>query len=225
MANVAELLSLRDFWLSYCNEGDYSLDESLIQQYATPDEDGGVIFRLPCPAPHAIELEVQFEFHAVDVTLVNVQSGKRCELGWWDEARWHPFWLRWLELEKLHRYWQEYPDLLPCSPVATLPLLAPFVGTGVDETNALPARREDVAAAYRELGLFSAGEIGRLVECALRGPPEDDYRWMHHETLGWVFGGEYACYSLRNAEHSDGREGTFPFAEFASLMHQLDGMM
>src|SRR5262245_24906495 len=157
MANLAEVLSLRDFLLSYCNESDYRLDESLIQQYATPDEDGRGSFRLPRPAPPAIELEVQFEFHAVDVTLVNVQSGKRCELGWWDEARWHPFWLRWLELEKLHRYWQEYPDLLPCSPVATLPLLAPFVGTGVDETNALPARRGDVAAAYRGLGLSFAG--------------------------------------------------------------------
>jgi hypothetical protein len=166
---------------------------------------------------------VQFELQAVALTLLNVQNSKRCELGWWDEIRWHPFWLRWLELEKLHRYWQDHPGLLPCNPTASLPLLAPFVGTGVDETDALPVRRERIAAAYRELGLFSAEEIGRLVECALRGPPEDDYRWMRHETLGWVFGGEYPCYSLRNAEHSDGREGRSPFEEFARLMHELDG--
>ena len=225
MANVAELLSLRNFWLSYCNEGEYSIDEDLMRQYSTLGEDSGVIFRFPCLASHAIEFDVRLDACTVELMLVNVQNDERRELAWWDDIRWHPFWLRWLELEKLHRYWQEHPDLLPCSSVATLPLLAPFVGTGIDEIDALPVRRERIAAAYRELGLLSAEEIGRLVESALRGPPEDDYRWTHHEMLGWVFAGEYPCYSLRNAAHSDGREGRFPFAEFATLMHQLDGTM
>ena len=223
MADVAELLSTRDFWLSYRDEGQYRLDETSIQENATAGEDGEIIFRLPCPAPHAIEFSVQFDLHAINLTLVNVQNGTECELGWWDEIRCHPFWLRWLELEALYRYWQDHPGLLPCRSVATLLLLAPFVGTGVDETDALPVRRERIAGAYRELGLFSAEEIGRLVDRALLGPPEGDYRWTRHETWGWVFGGEYPCYSLRNAEHTNGREGRFPFAEFAGLMRQLDG--
>jgi hypothetical protein len=42
-------------------------------------------------------------------------------------------------------------------------------------------------------------------------------RWTSDAELGWLFRGEYACYSLRNREHLLGTEGRFPFAHIQNL--------
>jgi hypothetical protein len=60
-----------------------------------------------------------------------------------------------------------------------------------------------------------------LVKVTLVNPSEEDYRWQLNAKLGWVFGGEYACYSLRNPEHSGGGEGRFPFDEWNQLIARL----
>ena len=102
-----------------------------------------------------------------------------------------------------------------------LHLLAPFVGIGVDERDVLPTMQARIASSYDKLGLFSTDEVRELSEATLRLPTEDDYRWTRDATLGWVFGGEYPCYSIRNLEHANGQEGRFPFADFRGLMHAL----
>jgi hypothetical protein len=87
----------------------------------------------------------------------------------------------------------------------------------------VPARKEVLAEHYRRLNLFSASEIAELSDRTVILPSEDDYKWSHDRELGWVFGGEYPCYSIRNREHAGGEEGRFPFAEWATIVGRLPG--
>ena len=81
---------------------------------------------------------------------------------------------------------------------------------------------DDPRKLYQTLNLFSPEEMYQLVETTLLKPPSDDYRWTLNNQLGWVFGGEYPCYSLRNPEHTGEDEGRFPVAEFAQLIRMLE---
>lgn len=67
--------------------------------------------------------------------------------------------------------------------------------------------------AYRGLG-FPAEDVSTLAKHTTLAVTEEDYRWTRDAELGWVFGGEHPCYSLRSRAHSDGAEGVFPFEEF-----------
>ena len=81
--------------------------------------------------------------------------------------------------------------------------------------------RTEIRDHFKRLRLFSESEIAALANKTLVLPSEDDYRWTEDEELGWVFGGDYPCYSIRNREHSDGSEGLFPFSEWSSVVAQL----
>jgi hypothetical protein len=39
------------------------------------------------------------------LSLLDRATGTEHPLGWWDDARWHPFALRWEELQALARDW------------------------------------------------------------------------------------------------------------------------
>jgi hypothetical protein len=224
---LLELLRSKEFWFYYQLGEAHGLDEALVQRYAVRDSDGEgyrpVTFSFRCPKGYAIELEVQLEheLYTANLLLSKSRESEPEELGWWDEARWHPFALRWDELEHLIRYWEEHPKACPWGATMALLLLVHFVGIGVDERDVLPTIQARIASSYKELGLFSTDEVRELSEATLRLPTEDDYRWTRDETLGWVFGGEYPCYSIRNPEHSGGQESRFPFTDFRRLMHAL----
>jgi hypothetical protein len=225
MANLQELLATKEFWFFYQLGEDYALDEGMVKKLTTLNRETGetdpVAIQFKCPLRFSIELEICLDFYVINLMLVNGRSNKRSELGWWDEARWHPFALRWNELQGLLRYWKAHPSHCPVGTSAALLLLARFVGNAVNDINKFPARKKLVAAAYSDLGLFTRAEVKELVEGTLVDSTEDDYRWTKKTELGWVFGGEYACYSIRNAEHSDGSEGRFPFADWNRLMTKI----
>lgn len=88
---------------------------------------------------------------------------------------------------------------------------AGFVGFGVDENTKREEATRLVEEAYRSLG-FNGSDVAQLTLHSLPVADEKDCRWTHDAEFGWLFGGEYACYSLRNREHRDGEEGRFPFA-------------
>ena len=100
-------------------------------------------------------------------------------------------------------------------------LLALFVGHGVDERGQLSARKDVLAKHYQHLNLFSLSEVAELSDRTVVLPSEDEYKWSQDNELGWVFGGEYPCYSIRNRDHYGGAEGRFPFAEWATVVTQL----
>lgn len=144
--------------------------------------------------------------------LVDRTGGATSTVGWWDDARWHPFALRWSELVALTDEWSHGAEVAPTAPIPML-LLAPFVGFGVGDEAERADACDRVARALASIGCAPA-DTDRLAARALLPVSEDDYRWTLDPHLGWTFGGEYACYSLRNAPHAGGEEGRFPFEAF-----------
>ncbi|HEX9050245.1 MAG TPA: hypothetical protein VF841_06890 [Anaeromyxobacter sp.] len=187
----------REFWARY-HSGD---DERGLT--------GDLEVRFPWDGRLALELVAGPGRKAL--ALVDPASGARHPLGWWDEARWHPFALRWNELERLTSDWAVRPDAEPRAPVPLL-LLSCFVGFGAADDEDRASAFSAVAAGFRMLGL-AAHEASALAADALPRVGERDYRWTRDPELGWIFGGGYPCYSLRNREHLAGAEGVFPFAE------------
>lgn len=190
-----EPLGDRDFWFRY-----HAVDEER---------------RLEADHHFVLRWNEHFEFkldagqNEVTLSLVERVSAQTHVLGWWDDARWHPFALRWSELRTLCDAWSQRSDVLT-SPFPLL-LLGRFVGFGVDEDEARQEAARLVDNAYRSLG-FSSDDVAKLVGSSLPVANEEDYQWTHDSELGWLFGGEYPCYSLRNREHRGGEEGRFPFA-------------
>lgn len=222
MVNLQGLLGSREFWFFYHpNEEDYRLDDSFVSRYAEPSREGEgfdpLVIRFDCGKRFALDIEVELDYYTINLLLADQEADVLHQLGWWDEARWHPFALRWEELESLLLYWGDDPQRSP-GPDASLLLLASFVGTGVDQVDLLRERRAKVATAYHRLGLFTSDEVDELISATLFKPPDDDYRWSRDSELGWVFSGSYPCYSIRNREHAGGEEGQFPFAELEQLL-------
>jgi hypothetical protein len=138
------------------------------------------------------------------------------ELGHWDQARWHPFCLRWSELEAVVAQMRAAPDLHPLPPEVGMLLLARWVGHGSDEAALLDDRRAIIAGTLERLGLFRGDDAVRMAAQLLPAAPEDDYAWRWDSERGWLLGGDYACYSIRNDGHS-----RFPFAKFTEFRRQL----
>lgn len=159
-------------------------------------------------------LDLSLEFWHLNLAL-ETPDGSSSELGWWDEARWHPFALRWEEVQALVRVagHELGDDVALC-------LLAPFVGTDTSAPDQLEQVRNSVKGALDRLGIDEQTAT-RLAESAVRPVAGEEYQWTRHPELGWVFGGEYPCYSLRNQAHAGGAEGQFPFAAMAKLRHEL----
>lgn len=138
------------------------------------------------------------------------------ELGHWDQARWHPFCLRWSELEAVVAQLHAAPEAHPLPPEVGLLLLARWVGHGSDEAALLDERRVVVAGTFERLGLFHGAEATRMATQLMQAVPEDDYAWRWDAERGWLLSGEYAGYSIRNDCHS-----RFPFPEFTEFRRQL----
>ncbi|MGH3760177.1 hypothetical protein [Actinophytocola sp.] len=133
------------------------------------------------------------------------------ELGYWDQVRWAPWCLRWEELRAALA-----PLPAGASADLALLLLARFVGHGLDESAQLAERRQDITAAFERLGLFHGADAAEMATLVLSEVPEPDYAWQRDPKRGWVFGGDYPCYSHRNADH-----GVFPFDRWAEYRRSL----
>jgi hypothetical protein len=138
------------------------------------------------------------------------------ELGHWDQARWHPFCLRWSELEAVVAQMSIAPDPHPLAPEVGMLLLARWVGHGSDEVALLNDRRGVIAGTFERLGLFRGEDAVRMAARLMQTVPEDDYAWRWDSERGWLLSGEYPGYSIRNDCH-----GRFPFAEFTEFRRQL----
>lgn len=194
---TVDLFRDRDFWLRY-----HVVDEDLQLE----DEHR---FVLPWSDRFAFRIEASDS----GLTLYLDDETTAHQLGWWDEARWHPYALRWCELQTLLRGWASRPDT-PAAP-APLLLLCSFVGFGVDDAKDYQEAQRLVTDAYRSLG-FGPLDISRLTEHSLPVAGNEDYRWLRDPELGWLYRGEYPCYSLRNRDHGCGGSN-FPFALFKEL--------
>jgi hypothetical protein len=224
MADVAAILRHKAFWPFYVQMTEDELAGDILRHFdPSPGEDEeyeSIDINLPCGADHSLSLTIEPNWFHIGLGLQERGTGKLIEMGWWDQARWHPFAIRWNELLALYEYWQQSlrPSIHPS--VAFL-LIAPFVGHGADEKKEFTDRQRVILGHYEKLDLYSKSKCQALAKATLILPSEKDYRWTHDNELGWVFGGEYPCYSLRNAAHASGEEGTFPFADWQRVVDGL----
>ncbi len=224
MSDPAAILEQRAFWLYYTQAEETPLDESVLRYFGTKTINGReypeAVFPLPCGDTFELVVRVSSGLgYEINLGLSNTATDRLAEMGWWDEARWHPYALRWQELAQLHEYWLK--NLEPnVHPSAAFLLLAQFVGNGVEEQEQFAARRAAIYEHYEQLQLFSHAELARL-SGAYRLPSAEEYTWAHDAELGWVFRGKYPCYSLRNRQHAGGAEGRFPFSDWAAAIANL----
>ncbi len=188
-------------------------DQRFWTRYLSGDEERGLTEDLTVRLPWNGRVELELVAGTGRKAIALVEAGKKAEqpLGWWDDARWHPFAFRWNELARLTSDWSARAEVEPRAPVPLL-LLSSFVGFGADDEEDRASALAAVSAGFRTLG-FAARDALALAGEALPRVAERDWRWTRDPELGWVFGGKYPCYSLRNREHLGGSEGVFPFAE------------
>ncbi len=224
MTNAIALLREKAFWFFYVHANEDPLPSEVLRHFGTTNINGRVypeaVVSLSCGDRLSLQITITPDLASIDLALRDAGTDAVAEMGWWDDARWHPHALRWSELLRLHEYWTERLDAA-VHPSAAFLLLAVFVGHGSDERDRSAERKALIASHYERLKLFNAAEVAQLTDDTFILPSEDDYRWTRDEELGWVFGGDYPCYSIRNREHSGGSEGMFPFSEWATAMAQL----
>jgi hypothetical protein len=224
MPDASNILRYRDFWRFYVGVSDDPLDVEILRHFDSVTIQGRkypeAMIPLRCGTHFSLEVRITPDLGSVNLGLRNARQNVVAKMGWWDDARWHPHALRWLELERLEHYWLS-DSATRLHPSAAFLLLALFVGHGADESDQFPERKATIARHYGELQLFTTTEITELVDRTFVLPSDEDYNWSQDNDLGWVFGGEYPCYSLRNREHADGSEGRFPFSDWATVMAHL----
>lgn len=142
------------------------------------------------------------------------------QLGWDDEAHWHPHVLRWAELDAICRAVSKNDSSLP-HPGLPLPLLYRFasVTVGDDAEDIF----ETLEQAWRGLDLFSNDEVAefsRKYDYRAAGfvwRPDDERGWLIHQddTLRQGDGNMYDAdlYTLRLADNPE-----FTFREFNSML-------
>ena len=215
MPDVRDILRFRQFWRFYARVDETPLDSEIRGLFGTTTINGKryaeAVISLRCGLDSFLDLTITPDLASVNLGLRNVHTGHVGDLGWWDDARWHPHALRWSELEKLHQYWLD-ESIDAVNPSAGFLLLALFVGHGFDERAQFSARKDVLTRHYQYLGLFTESDVAELSDRSLIVPSEDDYKWSEDDELGWVFSGDYPCYSIRNRAHYGGAEGRFPFA-------------
>ena len=224
MPDASQILGYSEFWRFYVRASDEPLGEEILRHFSRTSinarEYAEAVIALPCGSEFSLEITITPDLGSVNLGLRNARMNRVAEMGWWDDARWHPHALRWSELVKLHQYWLN--ESLPrIHPSAAFLVLALFVGHGADERGNFADRKEAIAQHYEQLQLFTPTEIAELVKHTFVLPSEEDYNWSKDDELGWVFGGEYPCYSLRNREHWGGTEGRFPFSDWSMVVAQL----
>jgi hypothetical protein len=146
---------------------------------------------------------------------VRPRRKKPVQIGWDDQAHWHPNTLRWEELDLFGRCLALADPSLPHPglPVLLLNRFTP-VCLNTDADVAFPL----IEGAWRSLGLFDGRRLDDLVERFDRRHAE--FVWTQ-EPCGWTLGQPegadertgWDCYTLRTADNPD-----FPFREWAAFV-------
>lgn len=165
-----------------------------------------------------LEYEPDPRISSKTLFLLDVKSGEKHQLGWWDRARRHPYCLRLEELQLLVEYWSRR-DPRWKSPDLPLLLLCDFVGFVDDKSFAEWQRR--VRSVFERA--IPGGAQWPAIQMRSR---EGNYSWRYDPRLAaWLFtcdGYGVQCFSIRNVEHQcPPEEGAFPFAQWEQMLSQV----
>lgn len=147
-------------------------------------------------------IESSFDISGCEHHLYLFYKEEEYLLGWWDLARWHPFCLKYNELQSLLENIKQYDSEWNDSDIPLL-LLKNFVGFGKGDEKDFEELNLKAEEIFKELQIECRE---KLSTCSFR----EDYSWIK-TSLGWEFTADYSCYSLRNSAHKNSKEGEFPF--------------
>jgi len=218
--HLAPLVGQRQFWVDYfarfTEELSFAEPFPGLTEAQDEDEDAqpypqleGCRIRFPLTPRTALVLELDGSLNEATLFFEtgSLLRRKRVEIAWDDVVQWHPYVLRWAELEPLCRTLSIRPEWAgrPHLPMLLLYRFAPVA----DADDAARARCA-VPGAWRALGLFSDAEVRELTKATL--PADLDLRWQRGPDGHWTLVGDDA-YSLR----APGNE-RFPFAALESAL-------
>ncbi|MBV6699173.1 hypothetical protein [Kitasatospora aureofaciens] len=217
---LAARMADADFWPRYLLEDDDTYDEG--------DGEGGedeFQARFALDDGHALLLDISLPYTTYDLQLTAPGLPEPVQLGWDDQAHFHPHVLRWAELDRLARAFALTDPQLP-HPGPVLALLARF--TVLDEHDDPDTITPLLDAAFHHVRPGAGG-----------GPRPETRDWWELRNLAatgltWVTreDGHPACdqpddlrtdlplYSLRTVDGED-----FPFAAFAALTARADRIL
>ena len=130
MPEVSAILRHKTFWPFYVRATEDPLKGDILTHFdPSPDDEHEYLdVILPCGSEYALSLSISPDWYHIELGLESPQFDTPGEMGWWDEARWHPFAIRWNELLRLHQYWKDC-STLTIHPSSAFILVAVFVGT------------------------------------------------------------------------------------------------
>jgi hypothetical protein len=185
-ASMISLFQRASFWADYfwLRQAETTCNEKHEQPPARLDNP--IVF--PFPADYSLILDIASE---INLSLFHPSVRSPIELGWDDEAHWHPFALRWEELETLCRCLAAGDSKLthPGWPLLLLCRFAPITKDDDYET-----ARQNIMLALERTHPSILGLSEQVLELVDRS--DDDVAWRRASDGHWSCEGDDA-YSLR----------------------------
>lgn len=198
---LLDLFRTRDFWAAH-----YFLTEP-VRDYPEVE---ALPIRFRLPGRFALLLRLSSLLHPT-LYLVHPSLGEPAQLGWDDEAHWHPDVLRWEECAAVCRCVAAGD---PALPHPGWPLLLLYRFTPITPDDDRRAIRSLLRTTWRATGLFGRAEVERLIDRADHAT-DGGYEWFYTRRCGWTLeGGEE--YTLRTINNPD-----FPFRLWGKLRDRL----
>lgn len=231
---VFECFCTARFWTDYYFETDAEIEKIVDESLPIEERITQTVYRGPYRALDHCE----WKFSLADGSVLHLTAdndlayfsldffdphGTRKQMGWSDQAHWHPHCLRWAEVDWIARWVAAHDSRLP-HPGVIAALLMKFVII-VDNENAdhlFPTFEE----SYRSLNCLDENTIESLIR-------RHDYRrahieWRQHETLGWHMHQDrdvwmetgLPLYSLRRIVEGEDvdEDEQFPFMEWKNAV-------
>ncbi|MEU4692362.1 hypothetical protein [Actinoplanes sp. NPDC023714] len=136
-AELSDHLENPDFWRVYFFEAEYdelfeSADGDDDLDDGGDDSAGGLVAEFPVGGGYALVVDIDLEIGSIELGLKTPKSDDPLELGWDDQAHWHPHALRWSELDLIARSAAVLDPALP-HPGPVLALAGRFVVLARDQ--------------------------------------------------------------------------------------------
>ncbi len=108
-------------------------------------------FPLPLNCKLQLVLDIDFEDNGIpdEILFLIDEEGTKYQLGFWDSSHWHPYCLRFEELDTLENYWNTQPSIWQNNGQLAWALLAKFIG--IDQKEHLKSINKKYASILKEL--------------------------------------------------------------------------
>src|SRR5215510_10564360 len=101
MPDASAILRYSAFWRFYVSASDDPPDNEILRHFGTTTIHGReyaeAVIPVPCGSDFSLEITITPDLGSVNLGLRKAHSNVVAEMGWWDDARWHPRALRWSE--------------------------------------------------------------------------------------------------------------------------------